>query len=57
MERGFNGLLSGLRAGASAWSCGTAWSCWACSSRCWSPTIQMFGIVPKGFIPEQDNDR
>ena len=27
------------------------------SSSCSAATVQMYGVVPKGFIPDQDNDR
>ena len=42
--------------GASASSCATGSPCWSSSSRVLAATVQMFRIVPNGFIPDQDND-
>ena len=42
--------------GASATSCDTGPRCSPCSSSCSAPPVEMYGVVPKGFIPDQDND-
>ena len=61
--RGLAGLMerrsTGCSAATSGASAGAAPSRWRCSASFVAvlvATVEMFGIVPKGFIPDQDND-
>ena len=56
MDAAFDALLARLRVEPRRSCCATGWRCSSCSSRVLVATVQMFGIVPKGFIPDQDND-
>jgi multidrug efflux pump subunit AcrB len=56
MDRGFDALPARLRLGASAWCCATAWRCSPSFGLVLWTTLHMFGVVPKGFIPDSDND-
>ena len=56
MDRTFDAPAARLRVEPRARAAAPRRDARRCSSRCWSATVQMFSIVPTGFIPDQDND-
>ena len=56
MDRGVRRAAAPATSGASAACCATASVMLVVFVAVLVATVQMFGIVPKGFIPDQDND-
>ena len=56
MDRAFDALLRRLRVEPRASCCATASAMLVVFVAVLAATVQMFSIVPNGFIPDQDND-